>query len=895
MSAAILPLSSDAATLDRAGGKGANLAELARAGYAVPYGFIVGTEAYRAFLSANEIEPKLLALARGVDADDPVALEAASAEIRSLFARSALPANLDAEIRAAYTEYAGSSTHLPPVAVRSSATAEDLPGLSFAGQQDTYLNVVGPDALIDAIKRCWSSLWTARAMGYRARNHIAPDNVALAVVVQKMIDSEVSGVLFTANPLTGRRDEIVIDASFGLGEAIVSGQVEPDHYVVDQRAMRIAERKLGAKAVAIVPVSDGGTAQITAEGKQQALTDAQILELARVAKAVAAHFGSPQDIEWAWAEGRLYLLQSRPITSLYPLPDLPYRPDDLRIYFSFNSVQGVPEPLTPAGRSLFPLLGVGILDLLGIRQTPHEAFPAAGGRLFVDATTMTRDRRLRQVTLTVLANVDPGAEQALARLIDEGRIATQNVLNLGGILRLLAQFAPLIVGGLRTWLNPQRGRERAVTKAEPFVAQVGQQMSAARSLADRLAVIERRGGQAIQAMIVNSVGPAFMPGIVAQVLVGRWLLAWANAERGAVRRLLRGLPGNVTTEMDLQLWATAQTIRADAAAKATLLTQPVDVLVDKFRCGALPETAQRGLAHFLDQYGMRGVGEIDIGKPRWREDPRSILQTLSSYLQIEDPQLAPDHLFHEAGAESERLAAEYVTQVRQRKGQLRAALIEIAIRRMRMLSGLREMPKYMMIRMFDVFRTALMESGRELAAQGKLVQPEDIFFVPLDALRVFSEGTPVDLKAVVARERADYERECARRQVPRLLLSTGEVFYEGIRRVDGKTDDSHVLVGDGVSPGVVEGRVHVVHDPRGVRLEPGEILVCPATDPGWTPLFLSAGGLVMELGGMITHGSVIAREYGIPAVVGVHNATTRLTTGQRVRVDGSQGRVTPLD
>jgi pyruvate,water dikinase len=886
VSTAILSLSSEEATLAQAGGKGANLAALVRAGFRVPAGFIVGTEAYRTFLAANQIQPKLLA--QGIDADDPVALEAISAEIRGLFTLGSLPAELDTLIRAAYAELANHGAW-PPVAVRSSATAEDLPGLSFAGQQDTYLNVVGPDALIDAIKRCWGSLWTARAMGYRARNHIAPDGVALAVVVQVMIDSEVSGVLFTANPLTGRRDEIVIDASFGLGEAIVSGQVEPDHYVVDQRNMRITARKLGAKALAIIPVSGGGTTQVARTGDQQALTDAQILELARVAKDVAAHFGSPQDIEWAWASGQLYLLQSRPITSLYPLPDLPYNPDDLRVYFSFNSVQGVPEPLTPAGRSLFPILGAGILHLLRSRLTPHEAIPAAGGRLFLDATIMARDRRLRRVALTIFANIDPGAQQALAGLIEEGRIATQDVLNPVGILRLLAHFAPVIVGGLRTWLNPQRGRERAISRAEHFVAQVRQQMAAARSLADRLSVIERCGVQAIRAMLLNSIGPALIPGLLSQAIVDRWLQAWAGVERGTVRRLLRGLPGNVTVEMDLHLWAAAQAISADATAKAALLSQPADALADAFQHGELPGSAQHALARFLDRYGMRAVGEIDIGKPRWREDPRSIIQTLTSYLRIEDPQLAPDRLFREAAAESEGLAVEYVAEARRRKGRLRAALLGSAIRRMRALSGLREMPKYMMVKMFDIFRTALTESGRALAEQGKLVQAEDIFFVPLDTLKTFSQGIPVDLKEVVARERADYERECARRQVPRLLLSTGEVFYEGIRRAGSEAHDSHSLVGDGVSPGVVEGRVHVVLDPRGVRLEPGEILVCPATDPGWTPLFLSAGGLVMELGGMVTHGSVVAREYGIPAVVGVHDATTRLATGQRVRVDGSQG------
>ncbi len=300
--------------------------------------------------------------------------------------------------------------------------------------------------------------------------------------------------------------------------------------------------------------------------------------------------------------------------------------------------------------------------------------------------------------------------------------------------------------------------------------------------------------------------------------------------------------------------------------------------------------AQHALAEFLDSYGMRALGEIDLGRPRWREDPQAIIQNLSSYIQIDDPDLAPDHLFQQAGEEAQHLAAEYAAQVRAQKGGLRAGLLAATIRRMRLLGGMREMPKFYIIKLLDLLRSALLDSGRDLAAGGMLDQAEDIFLLPLDTLRAVTRDQAIDLKALVIQARADYQRELARQQIPRLMLSTGEVFYQGI--ADDGTDD---LLGDGVSPGSVEGRVRVVRDPRGVRLEPGEILVCPATDPGWTPLFLSAGGLVMELGGMMTYGSVVAREYGIPAVVGVREATLRLKTGQRVRVDGSAGRVVLLD
>jgi rifampicin phosphotransferase len=886
----ILPLSSAEATLARVGGKGANLAILTCAGFQVPPGFMITTDAYRSFVSANQIGARLLSLAEAVSPDDPAALEATSEEIRLLFTNGKLPTKISEAILAAYESLSPTAGGHPPVAVRSSATAEDLPGLSFAGQQDTYLNIVGSEALIEAVISCWGSLWTARAMGYRARNHISPSDVALAVVVQAMIPSEVSGILFTANPLTGHRGETVIDASFGLGEAIVSGQVEPDHYVVNQSEKCITSRKLGAKALAILPRSEGGTESVTHDKKeQQALSDTQILDLARVAQRVAEHFGSPQDIEWAWAGGQLYLLQSRPITSLYPVPDSLLQSKNLRVLFSLNAVQGVVEPFTPLGQDIFPVVIFGILRAFGIQRPVRDMLIVAGGRLHVDATDMLSDKQLRKPMMTLLANTDPAAAKAVQALITSERLPTRRVLSLSSIFRLIVGAWPIITGAVMSWFRPEFMRTHAIKKADHYVARMQQAMDNATSLETRLKVLDQFGPNSFKD--VNFIiAPVMLPGVAAQSMIDRWLMAWAGAEPGTGRQLMRGVPGNPTTEMDLKLWSVAQAIRSDPTAKALFRSQNADTLAKAYQSGDLSPVAQEGIKAFFAEYGQRAVGEIDMGRPRWREDPRSIIQNLSSYLQIDDSNLGPDHIFQKAGAEAEKLTTEYFTQVRQKKGRVHAYLFRAAIRRMRLLGGLREMPKFYMIKIFDLLRTAFLKSGQDLVTQGKLEHAEDIFFIPLDTLRSFVKGTPDGLKAVVNRGRADYTRELARRQIPRLLLSTGEVFYQGVSR--GGTND---LVGDGVSPGTVEGKVRVVHDPRGVRLEPGEILVCPATDPGWTPLFLSAGGLVMELGGMMTHGSVVAREYGIPAVVGVHEATKHLKTGQRVHVDGTQGTVTILE
>src|SRR5260221_4541623 len=416
MNALILPLDSRDATLARVGGKSANLAELARADYNVPLAFFVTTDAYAQFVTINHIAAQILSLLQSLNPEDPLALEMVSTQIRAYFAAGEVPADIEQAVKAAYADLSGSD--LLPVAVRSSATAEDLPGLSFAGQQDTYLNIVGMAALIDAIKRCWGSLWTARAIAYRAHNHIPPDDVSLAVVVQHQIASEVSGGLFTANPLSGRRDEIVIDASYGLGEAIVSGQVEPDNYAVVTHHWQITRRKLGAKALAIFPRHEGGTEQISQDvGGKQALSDAQIQDLAHTAHRIAAHYGSPQDIEWAWADSQFYILQSRPITSLYPLTDSEALRDDLRAYMSVNSAQGMVDPFTPIGAEVMRLFLGGIGQVIPLQRPMRDFLHEAGGRLFADLTDVLRDPRLKHSVLYLLSSTDPGAEQILERQI----------------------------------------------------------------------------------------------------------------------------------------------------------------------------------------------------------------------------------------------------------------------------------------------------------------------------------------------------------------------------------------------------------------------------------------------------------------------------------------------
>jgi rifampicin phosphotransferase len=871
------------ADLPIAGGKGANLGALIQAGLPVPPGFCITIPAYRAFVKMNQLETELHQILDSTQMTDPVSLEAASDSIGACFRHGNMPPALADEIREAYTVLSGA------VAVRSSATAEDLPDLSFAGQQDTYLNILGEAALLDAVIRCWASLWTARAIGYRARNSISHNDVALAVVVQQMVQSEASGVLFTVNPLTGKRDETVIDATLGLGEALVSGQVEPDHYVVASSGGKILDKTLGAKALSIQSQAEGGTITIHHPAEnQQALPDEQILALARLGQQAQTYFGSPQDMEWAWAEGRLYVVQSRPVTSLYPLP-AGLKDEPLEALLSFGVWQGMLDPYTPLGGDMFSTLVAGMGEIFGAQINAREQriFLSAGERLFVNITGLLKNQAGRNVATIFIGAIDPVSGAILAELLKNPRFEITGSFHLRDRFKLIWGIAPLIRNVLYNLLWPARGRARLEKHIEVTLGEAQQRCNSAQNLAELIEIIEMVGEMPVQML------PRLVAGIAAGQAPYQILLRQAEALPNGAELLMevaRGLPHNVTTEMDLALWRTSQAIRADAQAADYFSATEIEKLVAEYRQGKLPAAAQTAIRDFLAIYGMRGVGEIDLGRPRWRENPSGLFQVLKSYLQI-DPAASPEAVFQRGEAIARQAQAQLEQAFRETPKSLSPRIVRMIVERFRELGGLRETPKFFVVRLFGHYRAALLAAGRRLVEAGTLAEAEDVFFLHLWELKALASSESRDWKALVAEHRATYARELRRRHIPRLMLSDGTAFYDAPSSGDGP----NTLSGSPVSAGVMEGMVRVVFDPHGVQLLPGEILVCPATDPAWTPLFLAAGGLVMEVGGMMTHGSVVAREYGIPAVVGVSQATTRLQTGQRVRVDGATGKIAILE
>lgn len=885
----VLSFASPDITLETAGGKGANLARLTRAGFQVPRGFIISTDAYRAFVEANRWLPMIESAVENISAEDASALERISAQIRAAFSLGIMPSEIESAIREAYAGFKDI-----PVAVRSSATAEDLPDLSFAGQQDTYLNIIGEEQVLKAVINCWSSLWTARAIGYRLRNHIPQEEVALAVVVQEMIPSDVSGVMFTANPLTGLRSETVIDATFGLGEALVSGQVEPDHYVVDTPGRVIRSKTLGAKEISTRSRSGGGVETTREDAStRQALTDSEILQLAELGRSIQKEYDFPQDIEWAFADGILYVLQSRAITSLYPVPE--ESNDQLLVWISFGAVQGLVGPITPLGQDTIRhvFAGGGRLFDVKIRPADVRVFASAGERIWINITDVIRHPIGNRVFRAFLGFIEPSSAQIIKPLADDPRLgAGTGTFKFSTFQRLAKFLLPIVFRAIRNAHNPEKARLKFDELINGYLdaARIPTTQDKFDQLANIVAFMRDRLANVFHFLLPKFI-PMFAPSMAALNALAHITKQSDAGDHGFSMLLLettRGLPKNVTTEMDLALWETARTIKADAGSLDLFNASDAPTLARRYLEGTLPSAAQDVVTRFMDQYGMRGVGEIDFGQPRWREEPATVMQTLKSYLQIGEDS-APDVLF-ERGAQAANAAIEKLAlnARAQSGGWLKEKIVRGAARRVRVLMGVRESPKFFAIRVMGIVRKAILEAGNEFAEAGMINRRDDLVFLNLSELEALSRNDARDWKALISERRATYERETRRRQVPRVLVSDGRAFYEGL---GSRTDTADVISGSPVSPGVVEGIVHVVFNPHESQLAPGEILVCPGTDPAWTPLFMAAGGLITEVGGMMTHGSVVAREYGIPAVVGVHQATTRLKNGQKIRVDGTAGKI----
>ncbi|NBD08966.1 rifamycin-inactivating phosphotransferase [Corallococcus silvisoli] len=841
------------------GGKGAHLGELSRIdGIRVPAGFCVTTDAFQRILSeAPSVDERLERLSL-LKLDDREQLRALSAELRETLEGTAIPDDLAAELTRSLARL---GEHVA-CAVRSSATAEDLPTASFAGQQDTYLNVVGTAAILQHVSRCWASLFTERAVTYRVRNGFDHRKVRMAVVVQRMVFPQAAGILFTADPITSNRKVASAEASFGLGEALVSGLVNADSYKV--RDGEVIARTVGAKQLAIHASPTGGTQHQELEPalrQQPALTDAQVVRLARLGRRIEAHFGRPQDIEWCLVDDDFQFVQSRPITTLFPIPAA--GDPENHVYLSVGHQQMMTDAMKPLGLSLFQLTAL---------RPMHEA----GGRLFVDVTRVLASPASRAALLELMGKSEPLFRDAL-----------QTVLGRGDFIRSLPDAGPG---------RPPAGGAPAPLEPHPAIVDelVGRTQT---SLAALKRDIQTRSGAALFDFIVSDIqelkrllsDPRSVQVIMSAMEATWWLnehmQAWLG-EKSAADTLTQSVPHNVTSEMGLALLDVADVIRPHPNVVAYLQHVEGEDFLDELASLSGGQEARDAIQAYLDKYGMRCVGEIDITKPRWGERPTTLVPILLGNIKNFEPG-AGKRRFEQGRQEAWKKEQELLARLRTLPGgEEKAAEAKRMIDRVRTFIGYREYPKYGIISRYFVYKQALLEEAERLVQAQVLREKEDIFYLTFQELHDVARTRQVDESLI--RQRKDAFRSYQALTPPRVLTSDGEVINGSYRRDDLPAG---ALVGLPVSAGTIEGRARVLLDMAGAELEPDDILVTPYTDPSWTPLFVTIKGLVTEVGGLMTHGAVIAREYGLPAVVGVEHATRRIRDGQRIRVHGTDGYV----
>jgi phosphoenolpyruvate synthase/pyruvate phosphate dikinase len=841
------------------GGKGAHLGDLSRIdGIRVPPGFCVTTDAFRRIMTeAPSIDDRLVRLSR-LNPDDREAIRTLSAEIRRTIEEVAMPDDLAAAITRALAQLGEQAAY----AVRSSATAEDLPTASFAGQQDTYLNIVGPAAILQHVSRCWASLFTERAVTYRQRHGIDHRTVHMAVVVQRMVFPQAAGILFTADPVTGNRKVASVEASYGLGEALVSGLVNADVYQV--RDGEVAAKTVGAKRLAIYALPAGGTQEQAIEPERQgqpALTDTQVVRLAQLGRRIEAHFGRPQDIEWCLVDDDFQIVQSRPITTLFPIPESGDREN--HVYLSVGHQQMMTDPMKPLGLSFW-------------QMTTPVPMAEAGGRLFVDVTQRLASPASRAGFLELMGRSDPLTADAV-----------QTILDRDGFIRPLPDEGPP---------RPLAGGPPAPIETDPAIVTdlIGRSEA---SVAAAARDIRTKSGAALLDFIQADIQElrrilfdprshqVFMSAMEATWWLNEQLEAWLG-EKNAADTLTQSVPHNITSEMGLALLGVADMIRPHPDVVAFLQHVEDDGFLDELPKLAGGREARDAIEAWLDQYGMRCVGEIDITRPRWRERPATLVPMILGNIKNFEPG-AGQRRFEQGRQEAWQKEQELLERLRARPdGERKAEETKRKIDQVRTFIGYREYPKYGMVSRYFVYKQALLEEAERLVRAHVLRAKEDIFFLTFGELHDVVRTNRVDDQLIDRRK--DAFRSYQALTPPRVLTSDGEAIAGAYRRDNMPAD---ALIGLPVSAGTVEGRARVILDMAQADLEPGDILVTAYTDPSWTPLFVAIAGLVTEVGGSMTHGAVIAREYGLPAVVGVVNATRLIPDGQRIRVHGTDGYV----
>lgn len=845
-----------------AGGKGAHLGELSRIdGVRVPRGFCITTLVFERLVQSNPaVVEQLDALSR-LTTDDRDAIREVSGRLRETIASISLPNDLTTAIGEALEHLGDAKVY----AVRSSATAEDLPNASFAGQQDTYLNIVGTAEVLRHVTRCWASLFNERAVTYRVHNAVDHRAVRMAVIVQEMVSPLASGVLFTADPVSGNRNVSVVEAIYGLGEALVAGLSNADRFKV--RDGRILDREIVSKTIAVTASPLGGTTQKAVTSTQQqapALSDTQVLQLTTLGRRIEAHFGRPQDIEWCFADDDFFIVQSRPITTLFPIPQV--NDGANHVYISTGHQQMMTDAMKPLGISFW-------------QHTAMTPMLTAGGRLFVDATRLLASPPTRAALFKMMGRSDTLIGDALQTIVDRGDFLPPPPNDPPAPSRAIViprDEVPL---------------ETNSAIVHDFVARNEASIEVL-----KLEIKDKTGLELLE-FILNDLKElqrflfdprstqTFMTAIEASWWLNDNIYQWLG-EKNVADTLTLSVDNNITSEMGLALLDVADAIRPHRAVIEYLEQVKDDNFLDVLPNFPGGVEARNAIYGWLAKFGMRGAGEIDISRPRWSEAPLTliplILGNIASVAVGAGKQRFKEGQEKAMQKEQELLARLLLLP----DGEEKAGATKNMIDRLRTFMGYREYPKYGKIRRYSIYRTALLEESARLVASGALRDIDDIFYLTLPELVDVVRTRSADAELIRER-RAEFQAH-ERLTPPRVLTSEGEAITGAYRRTDVPTG---ALVGLSVSTGVVEGRARIVMHPSDARLEAGDILVTKFTDPSWTPLFVGIRGLITEVGGLMSHGAVIVREYGLPALVGVLHATELIPDRSRIRLNATEGYV----
>jgi len=861
----ILKLDSPDATLDLVGGKGASLARLAIAGLPVPLGFHITTNAYRRFIDENHLADAILSAARQARADSPATLDNASAQIQPLLTQGTFPNNIADLIRKWYAEL---GTDDPPVAVRSSATAEDLPEMSFAGQQETYLNVKGGDHVLEAVKRCWASLWTARAIGYRARQNIPSEDVALAVVVQQLVPADAAGILFTANPVTGERDQMVINAALGLGEAIVGGHVTPDTFIVNKQTGALDSQEIADKEVMTVRLPEGTREESMPSEKrrQSTLNPNQAIELSQLGMRIEQLYGQPMDIEWAMQAGQFFILQARPITALpEPRVSLDWKlPRPKGSYGRASVIELLPDPLSP----LFATLGLPAWNV-----AMREMGKPIG---LEDMQDLLPEQFL--LTINDYAYYDYGF----------------SVKQSAGFLLLMPRLIRrLLPTAQKRWAE---ARPRYANVVGAWAAHDLSASSAAELLEGAHAIVRMAAEHyfTIQSGILPMANIEWLFTLVYNRFIKHkddppaltFMLGFDSAPIQAEKSLY-----------DLAMWAGPQ---PDLADYLTRTSSAEIVAAYQSQSSSIGDAERwrefsRRFEEHLNRFG-HAIYDLDFAKAVPADDPAPIVEALKFFLtgQGQNP--------HERQAESASAREQATQSMLARLKGLRLRWVKKLLEWAQRYAPLREDALANVGLGWPLLRRMLREIGRRLTEVHAIAEPDDVFWLKLDELEMAANALdtnqPVqDYHHIMTERRATWERE--RSVTPPVVLPLkGGGRFLGINFsswMPAQTSQAAggTIKGIGASPGFVTGIARVIHGPDEFnQMGHGDILVAKITTPAWTPLFALASGVVTDVGGILSHGSIVAREYHIPAVLGTGVATERIHSGQRITLDGDDGVVT---